>query len=276
MIDDSSQTSAVPSANEPNIIEPTIVHDRRINPLSRSIRALHQLQNETRAIEVEYFEHVYQAEIDFQKKHDSVYQKRFEIVNGNCPTKVTGVQPTTEEKQQNNSSKDGEEEEKRCGVPQFWLIVLKSSLPDIHENDIPILKHLIDVRVRNKPLSYFGFTLEFHFAPNEFFENEVLAKQYFYTTSHNKIIHEVPLIRKSVGCEIKWKEGKAPMYSSWFDFLSSSKIISDCDEDFMAFISGIQKDFEMGYFIKEHVVPKAVLYFTGEERNSFTISNYNA
>ncbi|KAG4075749.1 hypothetical protein HA402_003575 [Bradysia odoriphaga] len=264
------------SATEPNIIEPRGIPDRRINqPLSKAIGALKQLQSETRAIEVEFFQHVYQLEIDFQKEHDLVYQKRCDIINGNCPpTEVTDVQLDAE-KQQSNLPKDVAED-RQCGVPHFWLNVLRSSLPDVHENDMPILQHLTDVRVRNKPMSDLGFILEFHFAPNEFFENAVLWKDYYYTSSDNKMIHEIPLIRKSIGCEIKWKPGKAPTHSSWFDFLSSSKIISDSDEDFMAYITGIQKDFEMGYFIKEHVIPKAVLYFTGEEKNSFTICNYNA
>lgn len=43
----------------------------------------------------------------------------------------------------------------------------------------------------------------------------------------------------------------------------------------MSFISGIQKDFEMGYFIKENIIPKAVLYLTGEKKDIFNVSNYS-
>lgn len=264
------------TANEPNIIEPSGIRDRRISGISKAMGALKQLQSETRAIEVEFFEHVYQLEVDFQLKHDSVYQKRCEIINGSCaPTEIADFQPTDDEKSETSSPEDGAEK-KQSGVPQFWLTVLRSSLPDIHENDKPILQHLTDVRAKNKPLNDLGFILEFHFAPNEFFQNAVLRKEYHYSSSENKMIHEIPLIRKSVGCAIEWKQGKKPVHCSWFDFLSSSKIISDSDADFMAYISGIQKDFEMGYFIKEHVIPKAVLYFTGEEKNCFSICNYNA
>lgn len=235
---------------------------------SIAVRSLKELQNETRAIELDFFERVYELETKFQKLHESVYQKRFEIVKGEyIPTEADGSQ----------SADENSLEQKKLpgkGVPHFWLNVLTSTFTDVHEKDRPILEHLTDVRSKNKPLSDLGFILEFHFSPNDYFENAVLTKEYFYTSTDNKMIHEIPLIRKCVGCEIKWKDKKAPTHLSWFDFLASSKIISNSEDEFMSYITGIQKDFEMGYFIKEHVIPKAVSYFTGEETNLFNICNY--
>jgi len=44
------------------------------------------------------------------------------------------------------------------------------------------------------------FALEFHFAPNEFFENDVL-------TAHFKMLSDND-VDKIVGTTIKWKDGK--------------------------------------------------------------------
>lgn len=281
MIDGQAQTLSESEIHptEPNVIGTKLPKSN--NPFSIAVRSLKQLQNETRAIEVEFFERVYELETVYQLRHEFVYQKRCDIVNGECiPAKTEGhtfddgAQSADEKNTQPQMNLPGDGVVSQSGVPHFWLTVLTATLSEIHENDRPILEHLTDVRMKSKPLSDLGFILEFHFSPNEYFQNAVLSKEYFYTSSDNKMIHEIPLIRKSVGCEIKWKEGKAPTYASWFNFLESSKIISNSEEEFMSYITGIQKDFEMGYFIKEHVIPRAVLYYTGEEKNSFNIHNY--
>lgn len=260
----------------PTSIEPNVIESKIVPKPSVAVRSLKQMLNETRAVEIEFFERVYELETEFQNRHELVYRKRCEIINGDyIPTEAEGLsdndpQYTDDQNKKDQSSIPGPQ----AGVPNFWLSVLTAIFSDIHEDDRSILEHLTDVRGKNKPLSDLGFILEFYFTPNEYFDNAVLRKEYFYTSSDNKTIHEVPLIRKSVGCEIKWKDGKVPAYRSWFDFLSSSKVISNTEEEFMSYITGIQKDFEMGYFIKEHVIPRAVLYFTGEEKHVFNVGNY--
>lgn len=281
------ESVATPTTNEPNVIQTKSPTIPKPNARSIAVRSLKQLQNETRTIEVEFFERVYQLETEFQKRHELVYQKRCDIVNGDyIPTEAEGlicdnddVAHCTDQKSTKSEIDLQETSDYKVspsGVSHFWLNVLTATIAEIHENDRPILEHLTDVRSTNKPLSDLGFVLEFHFSPNEYFENAVLTKEYFYTSSDNKMIHEIPLIRQSVGSEIKWKNDKAPTYRSWFDFLASSKVISNSEEEFMSYISGIQKDFEMGYFIKEHVIPRAALYFTGEESIVFNIGNYNS
>lgn len=51
----------------------------------------------------------------------------------------------------------------------------------IQEHDEPILKHLEDIKVAFLEQDPMGFTLEFHFSPNEFFSNTVLTKVYTMT-----------------------------------------------------------------------------------------------
>lgn len=71
-------------------------------------------------------------------------------------------------------------EENMKGVPEFWLTIFKNVelLADmVQDHDEPILKHLVDIKVSyiEEPM---GFVLDFHFSPNDYFENTVLTKTY--------------------------------------------------------------------------------------------------
>lgn len=66
------------------------------------------------------------------------------------------------------------------GIPEFWLTIFKNIEPigvNIQDHDEKILAHLTDITLKQslEPLS---FTLEFHFAPNDYFTNSVLTKTY--------------------------------------------------------------------------------------------------
>lgn len=279
-VDDVCETDL--TKNEPNVMKTGETNEQKLYTLPLPLRALRKLQNETRAVQFEFFERIYELETEFQKKHEVIYKKRYEITNGEyVPTEAEGniynidVPGSCDDKKADEQIvPETNDPKSKNGVPLFWLHVLSSAFRDIHENDRPILEYLTDIRVSNKPLSNRGFILEFEFSPNEYFENAVLTKEYFYCCS-DKTVNEFPVIRKSVGCEIKWKDGKSPTYCSWFEFLQSSKAVCDSEDAIMSYVSGIQKDFEMGYFIKEHIVPKAVLYCTGEKSDLFFVPNYN-
>ena len=85
------------------------------------------------------------------------------------------------EDMKNKVTLEGEtKEEDMKGVPEFWLTIFKNVelLADmVQDHDEPILKHLIDIKVRynEEPM---GFILDFHFTPNDYFENTVLTKTY--------------------------------------------------------------------------------------------------
>ena len=60
-------------------------------------------------------------------------------------------------------------------------------------------------------LSPQGFTLYFHFAPNEYFTNSVLTKEYMMKCQPDEedpFNFEGPEITNCKGCEISWKTGK--------------------------------------------------------------------
>ena len=98
-----------------------------------------------------------------------------------------------------------------AGIPEFWLTALRTHVhlgEIITERDAEALKHLTDIRIEYLPSTEPkpGFKLQFFFSPNEFFENDVLAKTYLYQ-------EEVGytgdfMYDHAIGTEIKWKEDK--------------------------------------------------------------------
>lgn len=132
---------------------------------------------------------VYNLEVKYQSLYEPLNNKRKVIVNGE-------YEPTPEE--QEWKLQDSEEDEISDklqgislekpnypedvkGIPDFWLTIFKATelmSTMIQKPDVDVLKKLTDITISysNDPMSYI---LEFHFAPNEFFTNSVLTKQYF-------------------------------------------------------------------------------------------------
>jgi len=181
------------------------------------------------------------------------------------------------------------------GIPNFWLTIFKSSpiLQEmVQEHDEPILECLEDIKVllskKNEPMS---FTLEFHFSSNPFFTNKVLSKQYKLVSEPDEsepFSFEGPEIVSSIGCSIDWCKGKNVTVKvvkkrqkhknkgtlrtvskelpadSFFNFFDPPQVPEDdeeMDEDMEALLA---TDIEIGHLLRERVVPRAVLFFTGE------------
>jgi nucleosome assembly protein 1-like 1 len=90
-------------------------------------------------------------------------------------------------------------------IENYWSTVLQNSVimkTFIQEKDVEVLKSLKSINYLTSvdPAKPYDFTLTFTFGPNEFFENEVLTKVYH--------MEEEKTCEKTVGTEIKWKEGK--------------------------------------------------------------------
>uniref|UniRef100_W5M0Q0 Nucleosome assembly protein 1-like 4b n=1 Tax=Lepisosteus oculatus TaxID=7918 RepID=W5M0Q0_LEPOC len=190
---------------------------------------------------------------------------------------------------------DAAQEEEPKGIPEFWLTIFRSvdMLSDLlQEHDEPILKHLQDIKVKfSDPGEPMSFTLEFHFEPNSYFNNTVLTKVYKMKSEPDPsepFSFEGPEIVDCDGCEIDWKKGKDVTVKtikkkqkhkgrgtvrtvvkqvpndSFFNFFNPVKVSGDgeaLDEDSEFTLA---TDFEIGHFFRERIVPRAVLYFTGE------------
>ncbi|XP_035646282.1 nucleosome assembly protein 1-like 4a isoform X3 [Oncorhynchus keta] len=189
---------------------------------------------------------------------------------------------------------DAAPEEDPKGIPEFWLTIFKSvdMLSDmLQEHDEPILKHLQDIQVKfSEPGQPMSFTLEFHFEPNGFFNNAVLSKVYKMKSEPDDdepFSFEGPEIFDCEGCQIDWHKGKDVTVKtikkkqkhkgrgtvrtvtkqvpndSFFNFFNPIKVSPDGEPDEEAEFT-LATDFEIGHFFRERIVPRAVLYFTGE------------
>ncbi|XP_014249452.1 nucleosome assembly protein 1-like 4 [Cimex lectularius] len=185
------------------------------------------------------------------------------------------------------------------GIPNFWLTIFKNValLNDmVQPHDEPILKHLQDIKVVFLESNPMGFILEFHFSPNEYFSNSVLTKRYEMKCApspEDPFSFEGPEIYTCKGCVINWYKGKNVTMKvikkqqkhrskgivrtvmktlqnhSFFNFFTPPKFSDDSDADIEAeFDEEIKNllttDFEIGHYIRERIVPHAVLYITGE------------
>lgn len=187
------------------------------------------------------------------------------------------------------------EEPNPKGIPEFWFTIFRNvdMLSElVQEYDEPILKHLQDIKVKfSEPGQPMSFVLEFHFEPNDYFSNSVLTKTYKMKSEPDKadpFSFEGPEIVDCDGCAIDWKKGKNVTVKtikkkqkhkgrgtvrtitkqvpsdSFFNFFSPLKASGDgesLDEDSEFTLAS---DFEIGHFFRERIVPRAVLYFTGE------------
>ncbi|XP_043488691.1 nucleosome assembly protein 1-like 1-B isoform X1 [Polistes fuscatus] len=191
--------------------------------------------------------------------------------------------------------KEETENEDVKGIPAFWVTIFKNvgMLADmVQEHDEPILLHLNDIKVKFLKSNPMGFILEFYFEPNEYFTNSVLTKEYIIRCVPEKndpFSFEGPEIYKSKGCTIDWKKGKnvtvktikknqkhksrgsmrtvtkTVQNDSFFNFFSPPVVPDDAeaelDDETQALLTS---DFEIGHYIRERIVPRAVLYYTGE------------
>ncbi|KAL0273386.1 UNVERIFIED_CONTAM: hypothetical protein PYX00_006064 [Menopon gallinae] len=278
-------------------------------PVKKRIKALKKIQFESTKIESKFYDEVYALERKYHLLYVPQYEKRAEI--------ITGRYEPTEEECDWNSDKDEEEElsnelEKKVkikvsdeekkeesnkgedtkGIPEFWLTIFKnvSILQEMMEDhDIPILRHLEDIKVVFHK-NGMGFTLEFHFSPNEYFQNSVLTKEYEMKCAIDEsdpFSFEGPEIIKSKGCLIEWAKGKnvtlktvkkkqkhkgrgevrivtkTVRNDSFFNFFSPPVVTDgmDIDDETESLLSA---DFEIGHYIRDRIVPRAVLYYTGE------------
>lgn len=246
----------------------------------RRLRALRKLQLQTNNIEMEFHRKEFELEKEFQVKHSAILKKRFDIVSGEYePIDEECDYPDPDLLQRidenislfthiNVNVAEG------CatpikGIPNFWLHILYSNaMLDflLHDGDEDILNHLIDIRTTYKSEPHFSFILEFEFSENPFFENAILTKEYLLKMKFNDVLlYEGPEICKTIGCDIKWKSEKTPGHPSFLDFFNPPVLPTDAmDPSYEDIKNVLESDFEIGNYIKDHIIPKATLCYTGE------------
>jgi len=174
------------------------------------------------------------------------------------------------------------------GVPEFWLTALSNHediAQTITEKDGAVLEHLVDIRVaETSEGNEFGFALEFEFAPNPYFTNKVLRKEYYMEDDDP----EAPMMERSEGTDISWNPGKdvtckvlkkknkktgkmmtkKEKVDSFFQFFSPPETPDEEDEidqeELEALQEAVEADYDLGSLFKNDIIPGAVLWFTGE------------
>merc|ERR1719158_1412070 len=278
-------------------------------PVKRRLKALKRIQLESTKIEAKFYEEVHKLECKYHEMYKPLYDQRAKITKGEYePNEDECEWPSDDEedeeelagdmkdkaKLEDEKAKKEKEEKEMKGVPEFWLTIFKNvdMLQEmVQEADEPLLHKLTDITVTfsEQPM---GFTLHFYFAPNDYFSNLILTKEYEMKcepSEDDPFSFEGPEIFKCKGCTINWKEGKnltiktvkkkqkhkskgsvrtitkQVKADSFFNFFDPPQVPDDpqaeVDEDTQALLTA---DFEIGHYIRERIVPRAVLFFTGE------------
>ncbi|KAK0407359.1 hypothetical protein QR680_019155 [Steinernema hermaphroditum] len=276
----------------------------------RNVRALKKLQMSTINLETEYFRRLHELDKEFQPRFNKLQEERRAIVTG---TKEPADEETDiallhgadkeelsklEEAWNNNNPSNDER-----GITDFWLLVLLSFEPTrdmIADADLDVLAHLNDITcdVDSNPSS---FTLSFHFDKNEYFTNSILEKRYVLSENvdpEDPFSYEGLSIVECTGSQIEWENernvtkkvikkklrnsrtGKTKMVyktvktDSFFNFFEppNPALFAEDDEAVYEFL---MSDFEIGLQIREQVIPRAVLYYTGELADKYSDDEYD-
>jgi nucleosome assembly protein 1-like 1 len=254
------------------------------------VRALQGMQATLTEVHNKYMEEHKALEKKYEALYAPIFVKRAELVKGErepTPEEVTKGQG--EEYKEPEDAKQEESDAK--GIPDFWLTAMKNHDiigEMIEERDEECLKFLTNITAKSFDDPDTGFTLEFHFAENQFFSNTILTKTYHLVEEDEVVLD------KAQGCDIAWKAGKNLTVTmkkkkvkgkggragrqvmkeepcdSFFNFFKPPQIPEEMedeedDEDMGETLEElIEQDYEIGCAIAEQLVPKAVLWYTGE------------
>ncbi|CAB3406602.1 unnamed protein product [Caenorhabditis bovis] len=272
-----------------------------LGPLPKAVKkrvcALKSLQLKTIDIEAKFYERVQALEIEFEQLFKPLMEERRKIVTGER-------EPTDEEASEKllYEADDAEIEDlyknslpdtDKKGIPDFWLNALRSHdmiSETIQEHDVPILSFLTDITT-TASLDPPSFTLEFHFAENQFFSNKVIKKTYdleiIPTNNEEKYRYEGPSVVRAYADKIDWLDGKdvtkkvvkkkqkkgaaagkfltkTIKADSFFNFFDPPTAPTDKNEDEELDEESLQSDYELGQTIRDSIIPRAVLFYTGE------------
>ncbi|KAG2434978.1 hypothetical protein HYH02_011977 [Chlamydomonas schloesseri] len=246
----------------------------------RRVLAMKEVQRLYDGLQREYQAELAQLQSKYNAKYAPLYDERRELFSGKKAV-------TDKFDLEDDGEPDGP-------IPDFWLNALANHNkigPFITERDSEVLKYLEDIRSEVLVGEERGFKLTFHFkADNPHFTNSVLEKVYLLEPEDDV----VP--KAFTGTVINWKEGrdvtveeqkrrvKAPKgdkskpafvvekvpCDSLFTIFDPPKVPTEADaanmseEELEEVEDALSNDFEIGFAIKDQVIPRAVEWFTGE------------
>lgn len=240
-------------------------------------------------------------EMKFSAKMKPLYEERRGVVVGEFDGSILAENKnqTGEVVVEEGVVEDVDEEEEDAaevkGIPQFWACAMGHVdviAELITEADVDCLDHLTDVTCHDFP-DGLGFELHFHFSPhNPFFTNSTLTKRYEVP---NLLTEDEPILKNVTGSTINWKNGQSLTFrevtkkqrkkggpnagqirtlkkrertESFFHFFTPPKMPGLMDvmdeEEADAVEEAFDHDYDVAQAIRGHLIPKAVLWFTGE------------
>jgi len=200
--------------------------------IKRKVDALKNLQLEHIKLQAQYNKRIQELELEFEKLHRPLYDKRAAIISGEYePTdEECQLPPNLSENEFNGDQENStvsedrpiftEEEEKEIsskikGIPGFWLGCMNSTYnfgESIEDHDRQVLRYIKDIKLTyNNSDDVLSYRLDFIFNKNPFFTNEVLTKTYYLKSKpdeKNPFSYDGFEVFKSEGCEINWNPGK--------------------------------------------------------------------
>ena len=158
-------------------------------------------------------------------------------------------------------------------IAGYWLQVLQNfneAFICVGMYDRAVLEKLIDIKIRlPTEENVIGFSLDFLFAPNDFFSNEILTKTYqleFNLDEEDPRCHKNPKVVMAAGTAIQWKEGKSVKIhpeESWkiHSFFNYFKTVKEGSQ------YALDEDYKLGLTFKDRIIPMATHYFQGFKRD---------
>mmetsp|Transcript_4189 Transcript_4189/g.6387 ORF Transcript_4189/g.6387 Transcript_4189/m.6387 type:complete len:357 (-) Transcript_4189:31-1101(-) len=274
-------------------------------PRSTSIRvaALKKLHEQKESVFEEYKAARCALEAQFRAKYNPLFKEREDIVTGSKEIEIPAEELSSiDVKSDENVMSD----DVVIGIPDFWKqsILRHEALSDlVEEQDLDLLSHIYEIKSIDRD-DLMGFTLKFYFTPNEYFSDSVLTKSY---VTANILDQGEPLLQSVNGCTIHWKagknlcektvrpkqwkkggrgRGKGPgnkppkckivKTDSFFKFFMNPLMLDDDDEyqeedDESApeqYELSYDVDYEVALTFRNHIIPNAVLWYTGEATQS--------
>ena len=248
----------------------------------RRVDELRKLEEEREKIMSGYLAERAALEAKYKALCKPLFDKRRQIVTGDLDDNIAKENGDALEKEENT----------RKGIPQFWVCVLGQNdiiAEMLSEDDVECLQFLMDVTCDDDADGR-GFSLSFHFAPNDYFSDAVLTKEY---SIPNLLLEGEPILKNVTGCDIHWKEGRCLTHKeeirkqkgtgknagqvrtvtkriktdSFFHFFAAPEIpsLDTMDEQkATALEEEFNADFEIALAFRSCIIPKAVSWFSGE------------
>lgn len=252
------------------------------------LRELHEKQD---GIMEKYLEERAALEQKFSAQLKPLHDERACVIRGDKDDEIT----TKEEKGGEGGNGDGGDSQPKVkGIPQFWLCAMTNAEVVgelVTESDVDCLEKLMDITCDDDKDGK-GFTLKFHFAPNDYFYDSVLTKKYVVP---NLLLSDEPILKNVEGCTIQWKPDRSLTFQQikkkqrgkgkhkgqvrtvtkkedkesffrWFDPPKLPSMETMDEEEADAAEELFDQDYEVAQAFRRNIIPNAVLWFTGEVR----------